>query len=50
MALIPITPDRHGIELQMAYAGPDNFTGAPVYARAACYLHAEAEALLRRAV
>ena len=50
MALIPITLDRHGIELQMAYAGPDNFTGAPVYARAACYLHAEAEALLRRAV
>ena len=50
MALIPITPESHGIELQMVYAGPDNFTGAPVYARAACYLHAEAGALLRRAV
>ncbi len=50
MALIPITPGSHGIELEIAYAGPDNFTGAPVYARAGCYLHEEAEALLRGAV
>ncbi|MAF50223.1 MAG: D-alanyl-D-alanine dipeptidase [Rhodospirillales bacterium] len=50
MGLIQITPDSHRIELELAYAGADNFTGAPVYGRAACYLHAEAEALLQSAV
>ena len=50
MALIPITPDSHGIELEIAYAGPDNFTGEAVYARGACYLHEEAETLLRCAI
>ena len=50
MALTPITPESHGVELELAYATADNFTGAPVYTRAACYLHKEAEALLRSAV
>ncbi len=50
MALVEITPSSHDVELDLAYAGADNFTGRPVYRRAACYLHADAERLLRRAV
>ena len=50
MPLVEITPDRHGVLLELAYATPGNFTGAPVYARAACYLIEPAEILLRRAV
>ncbi len=50
MPLIEITSRGHGVVLDLAYATPDNFTGRPVYGRAACYLHPEAEALLRRAV
>lgn len=48
--LIPIAPATHGVVLEIRYATSDNFTGHPVYARTACYLHPEAEALLRRAV
>jgi len=48
--LVEITPASHDIVLDLAYATPGNFTGKPVYARAACYLHAEAEKCLRRAV
>jgi len=50
MILVEITPESHGVALELAYAGPGNFTGRPVYRRAACYLHAAAEPLLRRAV
>lgn len=50
MSLIEITPETHGVRLDLAYATPDNFTGEPVYRRAACYLHPDAEDLLRRAV
>ncbi len=50
MSLVEIKSETHGVAMELAYAGPDNFTGEPVYARAACFLHAEAEALLRRAV
>lgn len=48
--LIEVTPATHEVQLDIAYAGSDNFTGKPVYGRPACYLHAEAEARLRRAV
>lgn len=48
--LVRITPETHGVDLDLAYATPDNFTGKPVYARADCYLHADAEIKLRRAV
>ncbi len=47
--LTEISPERHGILLDLAYATDNNFTGAPVYGRAACYLHAEAFAKLERA-
>ena len=50
MSLVEITPSGHGVEIDLAYAGADNFTGRPVYRRAACYLHADAERLLGRAV
>lgn len=50
MPLVEITPESHGVLLDLAYATPDNFTGAPVYARAACYLNQTAEPLLCRAV
>lgn len=49
MELIPITSQSHDVVITIKYATADNFTGQPVYARPACYLHAQAEALLRRA-
>lgn len=50
MALIEITPEAFDVELEIAYATADNFTGKPVYTRAACYLHADAVAALERAI
>jgi zinc D-Ala-D-Ala dipeptidase len=48
--LVPITAEEYGVEIALAYAGADNFTGRPVYApRAGCWLHAEAAPLLKRA-
>lgn len=38
------------VELSIAYATEDNFTGRPVYARAACYLHPDAAAALAKAI
>ena len=37
--LTEILQDTHDVALQIAYAGPDNFTGAPVYQRGVCYLN-----------
>ncbi len=50
MSLVEITPKRHGVLMDLAYARDDNFTGRAVYGRAACYLHEDAEEKLRRAV
>ncbi len=50
MALIEITEDSHNVILDLKYATEDNFTGTPVYAKAHCYLHQEAEELLRSAI
>ena len=36
--LIEILPATHDVELEIAYATGNNFTGKPVYSRAACYL------------
>ena len=49
MSLVKISPDTHNVQLDLAYATSNNFTGAPVYARAGCYLHPEAETMLRKA-
>jgi D-alanyl-D-alanine dipeptidase len=50
MALVEITAPEFDVEFDIAYATAGNFTGRPVYSRAACFLNAEAADLLRRAV
>jgi len=50
MSLVEIGGAAHGVEIDLAYATPRNFTGKPVYRRAACYLHPDADAALGRAV
>src|SRR5882672_5572813 len=50
MLLEEIAPPRDDVDVALAYATPENFTGRPVYGRAACYLRPEAAVLLRRAI
>ena len=50
LLLSPITPEAHGVELDLVYATDRNLTGKPVYRNAHCYLHRDAEAALNRAV
>jgi zinc D-Ala-D-Ala dipeptidase len=50
MPLVEITPESHGVALEIAYATPRNFTGRPIYARPLCYLHPDAAARLERAI
>jgi len=50
MALIEISAEDYGVELDLRYATARNFTGRPIYGRAACYLHADAAARLAEAV
>ncbi len=50
MTLVEITPEAFDVTLDIAYATDRNFTGRPVYARAACYLHSDAAEALRRTV
>ena len=50
MSLLPITEAEYDVEIALAYATSENFTGRPIYRRAGCYLHAAAAAALRRAV
>ncbi|HEY9078678.1 D-alanyl-D-alanine dipeptidase [Magnetovibrio sp.] len=46
MSLVEITAATHRVEIDLKYATTDNFTGQPIYRRAGCYLHHEAEKLL----
>lgn len=50
MLLTEIAPPAFDVELALAYASAQNLTGRPVYRRAACYLHPDAAAALRRAI
>lgn len=50
MSLVPIAPPDYDVVLDIVYATPHNFTGAPIYRRAAAYLHPEAAAALARAI
>ena len=50
MTLVPIAPPDYDVDLALAYATAENFTGKPIYARAAAYLHPAAAEALRRAV
>ena len=49
MKLIEITKETHGVELDIAYATKNNFTGAPIYGRSCCFLRKEAEVCLTKA-
>ena len=48
--LTVIAPPDYDVALDIVYATPRNFTGAPIYRRAAAYLHPEAAAALQRAI
>jgi len=48
--LVEITPPDYDVELDIAYATPDNVAGRPIYRRAACHLHPDAAERLRRAI
>jgi D-alanyl-D-alanine dipeptidase len=48
--LVPIGPPDFDVEVALAYATPDNFTGRPVYRRARCYLHPKAAEHLKLAI
>jgi D-alanyl-D-alanine dipeptidase len=50
MQLVPIAPPDYDVTLDIVYATAANFTGAPIYARAAAYLHPEAADALTRAI
>jgi zinc D-Ala-D-Ala dipeptidase len=50
MSLIAISTERFDVDIALAYATAGNFTGAPIYSAAHCYLHADAAALLERAI
>lgn len=47
--LVEITSEFCGLEIDLLYATPLNFTGRPIYRRAACYLHPDTALLLARA-
>lgn len=48
--LVDISAPDFDVDYEIAYATANNFTGEPVYARAACYLHADAAECLGRAI
>lgn len=50
MELVEIDAETYGVSLDIAYATSRNFTGVPVYGRAACFLHRDAAAALESAV
>jgi len=48
--LVEIAPPDFNVEVSLAYATAENFTGRPVYRDAFCYLHEDAAAALQRAI
>ncbi len=48
--LIELIKNDFDVEIALAYATPDNFTGKPVYSRAAAYLHRDAASHLGKAI
>jgi D-alanyl-D-alanine dipeptidase len=50
MSLVPIARPEFDVELDIAYATPRNFTGAPIYRRALALLNPDAAAALQRAI
>lgn len=49
MSLVPIAPPEFDVDLELAYATPDNFTGKPIYGKPLCFLHPDAAEKLRSA-
>lgn len=47
--LVEITPERHGVRVELAYAGPANFTGEPIYTDSRCLVHRDLEPKLAQA-
>jgi D-alanyl-D-alanine dipeptidase len=50
MSLVEIAPPDIEVDLEIAYATANNFTGVPIYSRPGCYLHETAAHHLRIAV
>ncbi len=50
MSLVKIEKPEFDVELDIAYATANNFTGAPVYAKHDCYLHDVAAGMLQKTV
>jgi D-alanyl-D-alanine dipeptidase len=50
MTLLAIAAPDFDVAFALVYATANNFTGKPIYARAAAYLHRDAAARLRRAI
>lgn len=50
MPLVHIKPDEFDVDLYLAYATDDNFTGRPLYKNAYCYLNEDAAACLKKSV
>ncbi len=50
MSLVEITAPEFAVEIDLRYASANNFTDAPIYKRAACFLHEAAAEKLRTAI
>jgi len=50
MTYVEIAPDAYDVEIALAYGTAENFTGAPVYQNAHCYLHEAAAEKLATAI
>jgi D-alanyl-D-alanine dipeptidase len=49
-AYVEIDQQSYDVDIHLAYATDDNFTGRPVYANAHCFLHEDAATHLARAI
>ncbi len=50
MSLLPVATPERELDIQLAYATANNFTGKPVYRHARAFLHADALTALDRAI
>ena len=50
LPLVLVREDSHDVQIDLVYAGPNNFTGKIIYQHALCLLHPHAEAALSKAV
>lgn len=48
--LVSVSPDTHGVVLELSYATANNIAGRAIYERPMCLLHRDAERCLRQAV